>query len=634
MKEVKGRTVTIVSTVAFLLVYFISSNMYSSSKSVLFLYLYIISLLFASTNLLLIFVRRVGTKPVKKKSSKTKRGETLRAARAAKKTTVPAETADVENTPVEQSKPEKDVFELIKKKFNFLGVLGKVSRQTWLRILCFFIYGCIVFSSINNVYYSVQTLEAENKLSTGAAVTALIVFAFLVVLDKFCKHAKASSDFVEAMLKNSRLFIRLLSFQLVFTVICAMICASGILNIHKYAAYLMIAFFVYCLLFIILSLVITVIKKEFEKPYIKVVIPFSKENRGFEFVEFLETNTGITMRSLWSVKYIKKIAPITALLFVVILWLTTSVVQVGPQQQAAVYRLGALRDKVLEPGLHFVLPYPFDKAEIYDTQTVQKMTIGYKSSEPSDNIWTSSHGSDEYKLLLGNGDELVSINLRLEYKISDLKAYLSNASSPELILEALAYELVTDKTIETDLATLLSADRDAFAQSFKKELDEKIAKRNTGLEVVCVILESIHPPVEISAVYQQIISAEITAEKYILDAEAQANVKVADAQAQYDTAVNTANAENAEKVAAAKTSVAEFTASLQAYNKFGNAYKYQKYLGAVREAYGKANLVILSEDVDSSAIYFGNISNGTLLTPGAESQTQAPETEQTPSAEQ
>ena len=62
-----------------------------------------------------------------------------------------------------------------------------------------------------------------------------------------------------------------------------------------------------------------------------------------------------------------------------------------------------------------------------------------------------------------------------------------------------------------------------------------------------------------------------------------------------------------EKLAAAKASVTEFMASVEAYNASSDAYKYQKYLAAVRKAYGNANLVILGNGVDQSAIYFGNI---------------------------
>ena len=135
----------------------------------------------------------------------------------------------------------------------------------------------------------------------------------------------------------------------------------------------------------------------------------------------MEENTGITLRSLWSIKYIREITPTVLFLIGLLLWMSTCVVQVETNQQAAIYRIGHLQDRILEPGLHLTLPYPFDKVEIYDTETISKTTIGYKAIENADNIWTEGHEGEEYKLLLGGGDEVVSINLRLEYKISDLR---------------------------------------------------------------------------------------------------------------------------------------------------------------------------------------------------------------------
>ncbi|MBQ3151588.1 MAG: protease modulator HflK [Clostridia bacterium] len=581
MKGIKGRNLVTVVTLIFFCISLVAMNLYTRSNSSLHLHLFITSLFFGATNLLLISLKRMDIRRKKPKFLAAITGFFASLKRKKNKDT--------------EEKPKKKV---------------RINRLLVKKILRYFVYILVVVSCFRNVISLLTGFEKASAVGVGHAVTTAIILVLLLIIEKFCKHSENNSDFVSAMLKNCSLFIKLLSFQCVITIICTLLCAYEVFDVHKYAAYLLAVLFFYYLIFTVISLVVIEIKKTYAtEPFIKIAVPFSDEDQSFNFVSYLENSTGITMRSLWSVKYIKKIAPVTLLLTVLLLWISTGIVQIEPYQEAAVYRFGALRDKTLTPGIHLVLPYPIDKTEIYDTDTVKKMTVGYKASEPTDNIWTSSHGSDEYKLLLGNGDELVSINLRLEYKISDLKKYLKSASSPELILEALAYELVTDKTITTDLSTLLSADREAFAINFQKELIKEMSEYDMGIEIVCVILESIHPPVEIASVYQNIVSAEITAERYILEAEAQANVKIAQAQAQKDTAVNAANAENSTKVAAAKSSVAEFLASLEMFNKYPNSYKYQKYLAAVREAYGKANLVILSDDVDSSAIYFGSFNS-------------------------
>ena len=51
-------------------------------------------------------------------------------------------------------------------------------------------------------------------------------------------------------------------------------------------------------------------------------------------------------------------------------------------------------------------------------------------------------------------------------------------------------------------------------------------------------------------------------------------------------------------------------ASLESYQANKDSYTFQKYLNAVRKAYGNANLVIISKDIDESALFFGNFSGG------------------------
>ena len=178
---------------------------------------------------------------------------------------------------------------------------------------------------------------------------------------------------------------------------------------------------------------------------------------------------------------------------------------------------------------------------------------------------------------------------------------------PEAQMEALAYELVTDQTIATDLNEFMSTDREKFSENFQKELSKKMKEKEMGLEVVSVVLESIHPPVEIASVYQELISAEISAEKFLRYAEGNAAANIATAEKEAYTLKGTAQVENTQRLSASKAEVATFSASVEANRAYGDAYTYQKRLNAVREAYKKANLVILGNGVKESMLYFGSV---------------------------
>jgi regulator of protease activity HflC (stomatin/prohibitin superfamily) len=315
------------------------------------------------------------------------------------------------------------------------------------------------------------------------------------------------------------------------------------------------------------------------------------------------------MRGPWSVKLIKKLIIPSLLAVFLVFWISTGIVEIGSGQHGALYNFGKLSPTALDPGLHLTLPWPFGKTVIYNTDSVSTMTIGYRSDTSGDNVWTQTHGSEEYELLLGGGEELVSINLCIEYKISDLNAYLVNCARPEAILEASAYELVADKTIITDLNTLLSIDREKFASEFMTDLTEKISIRNTGLEIVSVVLESIHPPLGIADIYQRLVSAEIEAATRIMNAEAYAAVRLLEAETQLNSVVSYATAEQLAKIAEAEAEVAEFMASVAADKEYSNAYRYYKYLNAITNAYGNSNLIIIGSDIDQSRLIFGTIKN-------------------------
>ena len=590
-ETIHGRLLAAMSTFIILMVSLITYGMFYITGYYLYFFLFITSLFLGSTNLLFILLKCEDMRIHKPKKIKVKKAKKRR-----KKKDIEESQEEAEEDVKQEEKHAK------KKQFSLHPIVLPI---------CLIGYVLIFYYCCTRIVSYAKTVINEGKPIAAHAVFLIILFVVITILERLCKHSKDNTRFVSAILSNCRVFFTILSVQTVLAAVCVIVEVLQLVNIQKYIGYIYTGIFFYYVAFVTLSLLIILMRKELAvAPYIHVPVPFVKreiDGQEKSFVEYLEENTGITLRSLWSIKYIRDITPAVVFLIAVLLWLSTCIIQVETNQQAAVYRIGNLQEKILKPGLHLTLPYPFDKVEIYDTENVNKTTIGYKATENADNIWTEGHEGEEYKLLLGGGDEVVSINLRLEYKISDLKQYLTTATSPESMMQALAYELVTDQTIATDLSSLMSADRDAFSENFQKELAKMMEEKNLGLEVVAVILESIHPPVEIAWVYQELISAGINAEKYLVNAQDVAAVTIAQAETTHDTTVGGAQVSYEEKVAAAKASVTEFMASVEAYNASSDAYKYQKYLAAVRKAYGNANLVILGEGVDQSAIYFGNI---------------------------
>ena len=486
---------------------------------------------------------------------------------------------------------------------SMLNFFWKIYRPLQAILLLTALGACFVW--FGGLAWSVPSAES---LEYWHLVLLVALFVVAIVLDKLCKYTELETTFGAMLLRNARAFFALAKLILATIALSLSLVLLNIYDVQKYVIYVFAALFYYVGVMILFSLIVRFIRKEMStSPGLVIILPFlNADIKELAVLSFLEENTGITLRSLWSIKYAKSILPYTLILAALLFWGSTGIVYVQSHQEAAIYRVGVLQEETLEPGLHLTLPYPLEKTDIYDTKTVNKMTIGYKSTENIDNVWTEAHGDSEYKLLLGSGNELVSINLRVEYRINDLKQYVRTATNPERIVEAKAYELITDRTINTDLDTMLSANRETFAMTFHQQLEEEVEKRALGVEIVNVIMESIHPPVDVAQVYQDFIGAEIDAERLILDAQAKAAVTRAQGASTAREMVNTAKTNDAQQRSVANSEISEFMAALTASNSYPDEYAYYKYLNALCSAYQKAKLVIVGDGVDGGRLYFGS----------------------------
>jgi regulator of protease activity HflC (stomatin/prohibitin superfamily) len=183
------------------------------------------------------------------------------------------------------------------------------------------------------------------------------------------------------------------------------------------------------------------------------------------------------------------------------------------------------------------------------------------------------------------------------------------------LLQAAAYEIVTERTIVTNIETLLAEDRTGFSESFQIELSERMKKLEIGVEVVNVVLESIHPPVEVADIYQQMATAEIQAEQMITEAEWGALLAETAAEQQKRALISIANTTHHQKIAAAVGADMEFKALVAAYQAYPDAFTFYKFTEALTQAYKKGVLIIVGEGVDSGALVIGDLSRPILEDP-------------------
>jgi regulator of protease activity HflC (stomatin/prohibitin superfamily)/predicted secreted protein len=310
----------------------------------------------------------------------------------------------------------------------------------------------------------------------------------------------------------------------------------------------------------------------------------------------LENSTGISLRSSWTIGFIRKTLPLLGLLSVLFFWLMTSLVQINPQEQGLVYRFGRLQtDLPLSPGLHLKAPWPIDSVRVFPVFKVQSFSVGYeRPEEVKDYLWTRGHGGEEYKLLLGNGNELVSINMIVYYEIADVVAFSRSAQDPVEELKGHAYRQLLAEIVATDLDSLLTRDRSSFARDFAAGLQAPAGA--LGLRVLDVALTSIHPPVEIAREYQEIISAGTQKQIIINRALADAKYEVIMGEVLRAEKVSQAQVEAILRLAQVQGEIGIYVYQQKAYLINPALYRQWKWLEALEAALPGKFIYLLGEN--------------------------------------
>ena len=241
----------------------------------------------------------------------------------------------------------------------------------------------------------------------GLIVTVIIqFFVYLFLYNWYFENQNTKMNYLGFARLN-----QIISFLVLIMMIVKLLGLSVVSNILFMLLLLLVfVFYGYC---IVATSLLIFNKNENEivinmKPLSLVL---SKKNPLVLILDYFEENTKITFRSIYSLKYIKDSIPLLIACIGIILLLSTCVVQIKSHNQGVIYTLGKLeKDKVLNPGLYYKLPWPIQKIESFEVTRVKTFTVGYEDNSSSNYLWTVEHNGDEYKLLLGNGKELVSVN--------------------------------------------------------------------------------------------------------------------------------------------------------------------------------------------------------------------------------
>ncbi|MCB8883218.1 hypothetical protein ACELLULO517_23415 [Acidisoma cellulosilytica] len=357
--------------------------------------------------------------------------------------------------------------------------------------------------------------------------------------------------------------------------------------------------------------------------------------------EKLRTQFGIDITRSWAMGYARTAAAPVLLGLLVFAWCLSGVVRVGLNARGSYERFGA-PVAMLEPGLHILLPWPFGRVRMVEYGVVHAVALDTASEgslagkdvstadgppPPSANrLWDQRFVNETSYIIasaIGSRQSFetanVSINVLYRVGLTDADARLALYSmvDPASLVRSVAGQELAHFFVDRTLAEVLGERNEEIATGLKTAVQQDLDKQHSGLEVLSLIVESLHPPGGAAIAYRGVQTAQIIASMQYSQEQGRAHTTLSAAQSTAHNMRVLAQASAAERIDSARGEQSRADADILAHHEGGRAFLLERYFHNLQTALAQGEVEIVDHRLDQSqsAIVDLRPAAGTMATP-------------------
>lgn len=274
------------------------------------------------------------------------------------------------------------------------------------------------------------------------------------------------------------------------------------------------------------------------------------------------------------------------------IWLLTGIYVIQPAEAGVVTQFGAYV-KTTPPGPHWKIPWPIQKIEKVDVEEVRTAKL-------------------VDALILTQDENIVDIDLAVQYNIKSAEDYLFNVRGPDRTLEEVVESAVREVVGATELEGVLieaAAPEDNtdvvedIWETTSESLQAVLDSYGSGILVTAVNLLAAQPPEEVQAAFSDAIKAREDKERFINEAQAYANEVLPRARGDAQRALEESEAYKTRVQQAALGESERFLSLLGEYRKAPGVTRERLYLEAMETVLGNTSKVLIGSDSGNSLMY-------------------------------
>jgi len=254
---------------------------------------------------------------------------------------------------------------------------------------------------------------------------------------------------------------------------------------------------------------------------------------------------------------------------------------VDEQERAVVLRFGEY-NRTEMPGLRFKVP-------LIDNVTKVRVT-NVRSAESTGQMLTQD-------------ENLVSVDLQVQYRVSNARDYVLNVRDSN---QALAFATDSALRHEVGSATLdavLTEGRVELAVNVEQRLQSFLKEYGAGLEIVRVNVESTQPPEPVQDAFREVQRAREDEQRLIEEAQTYRNKVVPEARGQAQRMIEEASAYKSQVVERAQGETARYLDLLGVYKTSPEVTRERMYLQAMENVLASTSKVLVDTKSGDNMMY-------------------------------
>lgn len=272
----------------------------------------------------------------------------------------------------------------------------------------------------------------------------------------------------------------------------------------------------------------------------------------------------------------------TVALALVGVWLLTGFYVVDAAERGVVTRFGRFVTAT-EPGLRWHIPWPVEARQIINVETIE--------------------GVNDQTRMLTADENLVDINIAVQYRRADPVAYAFNVRDPDQTLKEVAESAIREIVGRSQLDFVLEQGRQEITAKTKDLIQRTLDTYKTGIEVTTVNLQGVGVPEQVQSSQRDAIKAREDRERLALEAQAYANDILPKAKGSAARQSEDAAAHKARVVADAEGEAQRFSLLLASYLRAPGVTRQRLYFETVEEVFGNTNKVLVDTKGTGNMIY-------------------------------